>query len=229
MSDETGKTRGQGPDRIAQLVGVVVGVTLGAYIAWRAVNENDNSLVSGVLIFLLIGVPAGLFAVKFVEAVRAFLSGDLFDDWERMSRVHGEATQRKADEERRRNAAARSIAAGAPAASPAAAVAAGVTGSPPSPADRGGAAPKPPEEVGTRPPGLDEPRGEPDDLTKLKGVGPKVAAWLNSKGYWHYDQIAAWDEDEIAWIDANLEGVKNRASRDDWVAQARALADETKS
>ncbi len=229
MSDETGKTRGQGPDRIAQLAGVVVGVTLGAYVAWRAVNENDNSLISALLIFLLIGVPAGLFAVKFVEAVRAFLSGDLFDDWERMSRMHGEATERKAEQERRRNAAARSVAAGAPAASPAAAVAAGVTGAPPPVADRGGAPAKPPEQVGTRPPGLDEPRGGPDDLTKLKGVGPKVAAWLNSKGYWHYDQIAAWGEDEIAWIDANLEGVKGRASRDGWVEQAKALADETKS
>ncbi len=229
MSDETGKTRKQGPDRIAQLVGMVVGVTLGAYIALRAVNENDNSLVSAVLIFLLIGVPAGLFAMKFVEAVRAFLSGDLFDDWERMSRMHGEATERKAEEARRRNAAARALAAGGPAASPAAAVAAGATGAPPSTTDRGGAPAKPPEEVGTQPPGLDEPRGEPDDLTKLKGVGPKVAAWLNSKGYWHYDQIAAWGEDEIAWIDANLEGVKGRASRDDWVEQAKALADETKS
>jgi hypothetical protein len=31
-------------------------------------------------------------------------------------------------------------------------------------------------------------------------------------------------EDEIAWVDDNLEGFKGRVTRDDWVAQARILA-----
>jgi predicted flap endonuclease-1-like 5' DNA nuclease len=214
MSDETEKTESKGPDRIAQMVGVVAGVALGAYVAYRAVSENDNGLISAILIFLLIGVPTGLFAIKFVEAVKAFLSGDLFDDWERMSRMQGQVADRRKAEAEAKRAASRAAAAAAPAPSPAAAVAAGAT------------APEPaPEATGRQPAGLDEPRdGAPDDLTRMKGVGPKVAAWLNSKGYWHYDQIAAWSDEEVAWVDANLEGVKGRASRDDWVGQAKALA-----
>ena len=43
-------------------------------------------------------------------------------------------------------------------------------------------------------------------------------------GIYHYDQIAAWTADELAWVDENIEGFKGRASRDGWVAQARELA-----
>jgi NADH-quinone oxidoreductase subunit E len=63
-----------------------------------------------------------------------------------------------------------------------------------------------------------------DDLTALKGVGPKLATLLNELGYYHYDQISKWSEAEIAWIDDNLEGFKGRASRDGWVMQAAELA-----
>ncbi len=87
------------------------------------------------------------------------------------------------------------------------------------------AAPAKDAEVGTRPAGLDAPRDDkPDDLTRLKGVGPKVEELLFSHGIYHLDQIAGWSADEVAWIDANLEGFKNRASRDDWVGQAKAAA-----
>jgi NADH-quinone oxidoreductase subunit E len=55
-------------------------------------------------------------------------------------------------------------------------------------------------------------------------VGPKLEALLNSMGFYHYDQIAAWSEAELAWVDQNLEGFKGRASRDNWVAQAQQLA-----
>ena len=43
-------------------------------------------------------------------------------------------------------------------------------------------------------------------------------------GYHHFDQIAAWIEAETAWIDQNLSGFTGRATQDQWVAQARALA-----
>ena len=80
-------------------------------------------------------------------------------------------------------------------------------------------------EVGTRPAALSQARdGRPDDLKRIKGVGPKLEALLNRLGFYHFDQVAAWSEAELAWVDANLEGFKGRASRDDWVAQARILA-----
>ena len=63
-----------------------------------------------------------------------------------------------------------------------------------------------------------------DDLKLLKGVGPKLEAMLNGMGYYHFDQVAAWTEAEVAWVDANIEGFKGRVSRDGWVAQAAILA-----
>lgn len=76
-----------------------------------------------------------------------------------------------------------------------------------------------------RPQGLDGPRdGKPDDLKRIKGVGPKLEELCNSLGFWHFDQIAAWTQDEIDWVDSNLEGFSGRVTRDDWVNQARELA-----
>ena len=65
--------------------------------------------------------------------------------------------------------------------------------------------------------------GLPDDLTKIKGIGAKMEMLCNRLGFWHFDQIAAWNTDEIAWVDDNLEGFKGRVTRDNWVAQAKAL------
>ena len=78
---------------------------------------------------------------------------------------------------------------------------------------------------GVRPEGLDGPRdGKADDLKQIKGIGAKMEALCNRLGFWHFDQIAAWSSDEVAWVDANLEGFKGRVTRDAWVEQARVLA-----
>jgi NADH-quinone oxidoreductase subunit E len=75
-----------------------------------------------------------------------------------------------------------------------------------------------------RPERLDAPRGGvADDLKKIKGVGPKLEATLHSLGIFHFDQIAAWTEGELAWVDSHLEGFNERATRDAWVDQARVL------
>lgn len=66
--------------------------------------------------------------------------------------------------------------------------------------------------------------GGPDDLKQIKGVGPKLEKTLQGMGVFHFDQIATWGPKEQAWIDDNLEGFKGRATRDDWVAQAKTLA-----
>ncbi len=84
-----------------------------------------------------------------------------------------------------------------------------------------------PTEVGEpgQPARLDAPRsGGADDLKKIKGVGPKLEAMLNAHGIYHFDQIAAWGAEEVAWMDENLKGFRGRVSRDDWIAQARTLA-----
>ena len=63
-----------------------------------------------------------------------------------------------------------------------------------------------------------------DDLTKIKGVGPKLEQLLHDMGFYHFDQVANWSGAEVAWVDDNLEGFKGRVSRDDWVSQAKILA-----
>lgn len=83
---------------------------------------------------------------------------------------------------------------------------------------------KPEIQNGAKPEMLSEARGAADDLKLIKGVGPKLEALLQSKGVYHFWQIAGWGVDEVAWVDENLEGFKGRVSRDDWVAQAKILA-----
>jgi len=78
------------------------------------------------------------------------------------------------------------------------------------------AAAAPAADVGTKPEGLSAPRGgKADDLQQIKGVGPKMER--------HFDQIAAWNASEVAWVDENLEGFKGRVTRDNWIDQAKVL------
>ncbi|WP_299945022.1 NADH-quinone oxidoreductase subunit NuoE [uncultured Ruegeria sp.] len=65
--------------------------------------------------------------------------------------------------------------------------------------------------------------GKPDDLKMLKGVGPKLEGTLNELGFYHYDQIAAWTPEHVAWVDARLK-FKGRIERDGWIEQAAKLA-----
>ncbi|KQI68516.1 hypothetical protein AN189_09380 [Loktanella sp. 3ANDIMAR09] len=70
---------------------------------------------------------------------------------------------------------------------------------------------------------LDAPRdGGPDDLKRIKGVGPKIEGILHELGFYHFDQIAAWTTAEMAWVDTRLK-FKGRILRDDWVGQAKVL------
>lgn len=77
---------------------------------------------------------------------------------------------------------------------------------------------------GKKPRGLKKARkGRADDLKKISGVGPTIEKLLNELGIFHYDQIAAWSEDHIAWVDAYLK-FKGRIGRDNWIAQAAQFA-----
>ena len=67
--------------------------------------------------------------------------------------------------------------------------------------------------------------GGADDLKRIKGVGPKMEKLCNSLGFYHFDQIAAWTGSEVAWVDDNLAGFKGRVTRDNWVDQAKMLAE----
>ena len=68
------------------------------------------------------------------------------------------------------------------------------------------------------------PTASADDLTRIKGLGPKIAALLNELGVTSYAQIAAWSAEDVAAIDAKLGRFSGRISRDQWIAQAQLLA-----
>jgi predicted flap endonuclease-1-like 5' DNA nuclease len=61
-----------------------------------------------------------------------------------------------------------------------------------------------------------------DDLTRLTGIGPKLALALAERGITRFAQIAAWTGKDLEEIDKAL-SLKGRAVRDAWVSQARRL------
>ncbi|WP_442756638.1 30S ribosomal protein S2 [Methylocystis sp. JAN1] len=69
---------------------------------------------------------------------------------------------------------------------------------------------------------LAAPRGAPDDLAKLNGVGPQLVKKLNDAGIFHYWQLAAMTPADVEKVDAELK-LNGRIARDGWVDQARAL------
>lgn len=71
---------------------------------------------------------------------------------------------------------------------------------------------------------LAAPRGAPDDLTKLTGVGPELEKKLNDAGIFHYWQFAAMKPEEVAKVDSELK-LNGRIDRDGWVVLARAMID----
>jgi small subunit ribosomal protein S2 len=70
---------------------------------------------------------------------------------------------------------------------------------------------------------LTAPRGAPDDLAKLTGVGPQIVKKLNDAGVYHFWQLAAMSEGDVAKLDGELK-LSGRITRDGWVDQARTLA-----
>jgi len=79
------------------------------------------------------------------------------------------------------------------------------------------------EEPAQKPELLSSPRnGEKDDLTQIKGIGPKVEEKLNEAGIYHFDQIANWTEKNIQWLEENTV-FAHRAKKDLWTLQAKAL------
>ncbi|TPI19126.1 NADH-ubiquinone dehydrogenase [Mesorhizobium sp. B4-1-1] len=73
-----------------------------------------------------------------------------------------------------------------------------------------------------QPKAVDKP-AKPSDLKAIAGIGPKLEKVLNGLGIWTYGQIAAWTSEEIAWVEDYL-SLAGRIGRDDWTAQAAALA-----
>ncbi|MEZ5957084.1 MAG: hypothetical protein R3C27_07755 [Hyphomonadaceae bacterium] len=77
-----------------------------------------------------------------------------------------------------------------------------------------------------KPPVLPAPRnGAPDDLTLIEGVSLLQQTTFYSLGIFHFDQIAAWSEENVAWVDQYLR-LQGRIDEEAWIEQASDLARE---
>ncbi|RWM92257.1 MAG: 50S ribosomal protein L21 [Mesorhizobium sp.] len=66
------------------------------------------------------------------------------------------------------------------------------------------------------------PKGEPDDLTVIKGIGPVAAGQLNEQGITTFAQIAKLSDKDIARIDEHMPFSTDQIT--DWREQAKELA-----
>lgn len=67
--------------------------------------------------------------------------------------------------------------------------------------------------------------GAPDDFTLIEGVSLQQQSTLYSIGIFHFDQIAEWSSDNVAWVDQYLR-LGGRIEDEEWVEQAQDLARE---
>jgi small subunit ribosomal protein S2 len=72
--------------------------------------------------------------------------------------------------------------------------------------------------------GIDAPRGEADDLKRIKGISEKLEQKLNDAGVFHYWQIADLDAENLALLDRKLK-TKGQIEQENWVAQAKKLVE----
>lgn len=68
------------------------------------------------------------------------------------------------------------------------------------------------------------PSADADDLSRIKGLGPKLRTILAEQGITRFEQIAAWSDADVARIDATLGRFAGRITRDQWVEQAKLLS-----
>jgi len=66
------------------------------------------------------------------------------------------------------------------------------------------------------------PAGGSDDLTQIKGIGPKFAQTLKDHGITTYAKLANLTPSEIEALEEKL-GFSGRFERENWVEQARAM------
>jgi predicted flap endonuclease-1-like 5' DNA nuclease len=75
---------------------------------------------------------------------------------------------------------------------------------------------------GARPSGIVAPP-HPDDLKRIRGIGPQNEGRLHGLGIWHFTQIAAWNAENVNWVSSYL-AFPGRIDREKWIDQARELA-----
>jgi large subunit ribosomal protein L19 len=73
--------------------------------------------------------------------------------------------------------------------------------------------------------GFKKPKGEPEDLTRIKGIDADLATRLRQLNCYKFEQIANLSDEDIANIDETLK-LDGRIERDNWIKQAQDLVAE---
>lgn len=73
--------------------------------------------------------------------------------------------------------------------------------------------------------GFKKPKGEPEDLTQIKGIDADLAGRLKQLNVFKIEQIANFSDDDIANVDEALK-LDGRIEKQDWVGQAQRLQAE---
>ena len=68
------------------------------------------------------------------------------------------------------------------------------------------------------------PRGAPDDLKRLHGLGPEIEKKMNDAGIFHFWQVAAMSPEDGKTLDHELK-LSGRIEREHWIDQARSLSE----
>lgn len=71
---------------------------------------------------------------------------------------------------------------------------------------------------------IDAVEAAADDLTRLTGIGPKLAASLAARGVTRFADIAAWTAEDVEALDKDLR-LMGRIGREGWIAQAKRLSE----
>lgn len=74
--------------------------------------------------------------------------------------------------------------------------------------------------------GIDQPRGEPDDLKRITGINGKLEQRLNDAGVFHFWQLADLDAEQKGALDRKLR-LKGQIDTEKWPEQAKKLVEST--
>ena len=73
--------------------------------------------------------------------------------------------------------------------------------------------------------GFKKPKGEPEDLTQIKGINADLMGRLKQLNCYKFEQIANFSDEDIANVEDTL-NLDGRIQKDDWVSQAQRLIAE---
>lgn len=65
-----------------------------------------------------------------------------------------------------------------------------------------------------------------DDLSVITGIGPEISSKLNDMGIVNYRQLSRLEDADLEVIDKALKFFPGRAYRNNWIGQAKVLADK---